>query len=196
MPETGLETRSSEFLLHIKPVWRGLHASARQYMGTRGDADDLVQEAIMRAWRSFSPSDASTYSKAWLFVILRNVAFEWRRQSKRRVRLVPLMDAELTDREADYSGTAVPAPLVAADDAGFVKFVDERVTDALERLEAPMREVVMLSVAGGLSYREIAVVLDCPVGTVMSRMARARRRLREELAGHARVMGWTKGVCP
>jgi len=150
----------------------------------------------MRAWRSFSPTDASTYSRAWLFVILRNVAFEWRRQSNRRVKLVPLMDAELTDPEAEHPATAELAPHSAIDDAGFVRFVDEHVAHAFERLEAPMREVVMLSVAGGLSYREIAVVLQCPVGTVMSRMARARRRLREELAGHARVMGWTKGVCP
>jgi len=194
-----LESRASDFLSHVKPLWEGLHAAARQYMGTRGDAEDLVQETLARAWRSFSPTDASTYSKAWLFVILRNIAYEWRRQSKRRVRLVPLMDAELTDRDGGHQTvgeSAALAPLAPMDEAGFARLVDERIAEALERLDDPMREVIMLSVAGGLSYRDIAAALQCPVGTVMSRMARARRRLREELAGHARAMGWTKEVCP
>jgi RNA polymerase sigma factor (sigma-70 family) len=106
------------------------------------------------------------------------------------------MDAELTDRDAEHATESALAPLAAMSDAEFVRLVDERIVNALERLEDPMREIVMLSVAGGLSYREIAVVLRCPVGTVMSRMARARRKLREELAGHARAMGWTKEVCP
>ncbi len=200
-PETTLDPRAQEYLSLVRPLWQGLHAAARQYAGSGADAEDLVQEALTRGWRSFSPTDASTYTKAWLFVILRNVAFEWRRLSKRRVRLVPLMDADLTDPEGEHPSPGEDAdfaPFAPMDEARFTSLVDERIIHALERLDDPMREVLMLSVAGGLSYRDIAAVLRCPVGTVMSRMARARRRLRDELADHARAAGWTRGggVCP
>ena len=68
------------------------------------------------------------------------------------------------------------------DERQFREFLDDKIAAALSALDPPFREVIVLSVAGGLSYREIAQVLDCPVGTVMSRMARARRTLRERLA--------------
>jgi len=68
----------------------------------------------------------------------------------------------------------------------FREFLDATIAQALDALEAPAREIVILSVAADLSYREIAEVLDCPIGTVMSRMARARRALREHLADFSR----------
>jgi RNA polymerase sigma-70 factor (ECF subfamily) len=78
-------------------------------------------------------------------------------------------------------------------EAHFYEFLDDRLVAALEELDPPNREVVVLSVAGGLNYREIGEVLDCPMGTVMSRMARARRALRERLAEFAVVQNPTRG---
>lgn len=177
------------FVRYVQPYWRRLHCVARRYVGRGGDARDLVQETLLRAWRGFSPTQERAYQRAWLFVILRNVAIEWHRSSLRRVTLIPMSPAELTEI-APSDPTEPFAPLPAMDEQRFREFLDDRLAAALDGLEAPFREVIVLSVAGGLSYREVGEVLDCPVGTVMSRMARARRVLRERLADFAREKGW------
>ena len=75
------------------------------------------------------------------------------------------------------------------DEDRFREFLDDKVVAALDAIDPAYREVLILAVAGDLTYREIGEVLACPVGTVMSRMARARRQLRERLAVHARSVG-------
>lgn len=172
------------FLRYVRPHWRRLHSVAGQYVGASQDARDLVQEALMRAWRNYSPANDASYGKAWLFVILRNVAAEWGRTARRRVRLTPVGDSELTDLAA-ADLTEPFSALPAMDEDRFREFMDDRVAAALDALAPESREVIVLSVAGGLNYREVADVLDCPIGTVMSRMARARRSLRERLADYA-----------
>ncbi|MFQ5422571.1 MAG: sigma-70 family RNA polymerase sigma factor [Phycisphaerae bacterium] len=177
-------TLAEAFVEYVRPHWQRLHVAAGRYAAREPDAHDLVQETLLRAWRGFSPADDRTYRRAWLFVILRNVALEWHRTATRRIRLVPVSDAELTEvAAAELSEPMCPLPTMSED--RFCEFLDDRIVAALDGLDGPFREVVLLSVAGGLSYREIAEVLDCPVGTVMSRMARARRALRERLAEFA-----------
>lgn len=174
------------FLRYVRPHLRPLHHAARQYAARPEDTQDLVQEVLLRAWRNFSATDDRVYRQAWLFVILRNVAAEWRRTARRRIRLVPLEDAELTEMASvDPAGPLCPLPVMS--EGQFREFLDDHIAAALDALAAPFREVLVLSVAGGLSYREIADVLDCPVGTVMSRMARARKTLRERLGEAART---------
>lgn len=185
------EDLSTEFMRHVKPQWASLHVVARRYVVGVDDARDLVQEALLRAWRSYSPSDGRSYGRAWLYVIMRSVAIDWSRLTKRRVRLVPSTHEELTEI-ASVDLTEPFSPLPAMDEGRFLDFLDDRVAGALNALDPSFREVVMLSVAGDLTYREIAEVLDCPAGTVMSRMARARRALRDQLADYARATGWAK----
>ncbi len=182
---------SDEFLRFVRPQWTSLHRVARRYVAGEEDVRDLVQETLLRAWRSFSPTDTRTYNRAWLYVIMRSAATDWQRAASRRVRLVPTTDAELTELAPADLSEPLP-PLSFADESRFREFLDERIVAALDALDAPFREVVILSVAGDLAYREIAEVLDCPVGTVMSRMARARRALRDELAAFATKTGWIK----
>lgn len=182
------ETADS-FLRFVRPVQRRLHLVARRYAAREEDARDLVQETLLRAWRGFSPTQERAYRPAWLFVIMRNVALDWQRMARSRVKLVPTTEAELT-AVAAADPTEPFAPLPAMSEARFREFLDDRLVRALDGLDAVFREVVVLSVAGELSYREVAEVLDCPVGTVMSRMARARRALRECLADFARAKGW------
>lgn len=172
------------FLEFIRPHLRRMHVVARQYVSGASEADDLVQESLLRAWRSFSLAQERTYQRAWLFTILRNVAWEWHRTATRRVRLITFPDSELTE-VASQDPEEPFAQLRAMDESRFREFLDDRIVAALEALEPQFREVVVLSVAGELSYREVAEVLGCPVGTVMSRMARARRTLREQLAEFA-----------
>ncbi len=179
------------FLEHVRPLWRRLQLTARRYAGTVQDADDLLQETLLRGWKGFSPSDETSYSRAWLFVIMRNVVLEWRRTARRRVRLVTLPESELTGMSV-FDPTEPFVPLPPMDEERFLDLLDDRLVAALDALEPAFREVLVLSVAGGLSYREIGQVLQCPVGTVMSRMARARRDLRERLAQEAGSRGWLK----
>ena len=169
------------FLQFVRPYWGRMHRVARRYVVGEHDAADLVQEVLLRAWRSYSPAEEKTYRRAWLFVILRNVAAEWHRASQRRIRLVPVSHSELTElAPADLSEPFAPLPVMGEE--RFREFLGDELAGALGRLQPAYREVVILSVAGDLNYREIAEVLDCPMGTVMSRMARARRALREALA--------------
>lgn len=190
-----MSTPAELFLEYVRPRWRRLHLVARRYTARLQDADDLVQETLLRAWGGFSPGDERTYRPAWLFVILRNVAYEWHRTAKRKVTLVPVPDAELTEIAAcDPSEPFCLLPPM--DEDRFREFLDDRIVAALDALDAPFREVVILSVAAGLTYRQIAEVLDCPVGTVMSRMARARRALRERLVAFAGVRCKTRGAQP
>lgn len=181
-----------KFHLFVRQQWQNLYALGRQYVGDAHEAQELVQETLLRAWRSFSDDPDRPYSRAWLIVILRRVAIDWSRAAERRVDLVPVPVSELTDLVTDDLGEAF-APFAAMDETRFCEYLDENITRALRRLEPSYREVVLMSVAGGLSYREIAEVLECPVGTVMSRMGRARRALREQLASFAKETGWIKG---
>jgi RNA polymerase sigma-70 factor (ECF subfamily) len=171
------------FESYLRPHWQRLHRMARRYVPEEDAARDLVQETLLRAWRAFSPHDS--HSRAWLMVILRNVVIDWRRAARRRIRLVSCEELELTDLAAADLGEPF-APFGAMDEARFREFLDQQVAAALDAIEPQFREVIYLTAEGGLNYREIAEVLDCPIGTVMSRMARARRALRERLADYVR----------
>lgn len=186
-----MNSLASAFEAFVAPHLRRLTALARQYARTPEDAVDLVQETFLRAWRDFSPAHEAAYRRAWLVVILRNVATDWSRAERRRLRVTPLDDAELTEAlPADLSEPFAPLP--AMGEERFREFLDDRLAAALDSLPPAFREVIVLSVAGELNYREIAEVLDCPVGTVMSRMGRARRALREQLADYARPSSGTE----
>ena len=179
------------FLDYVRPHSQRLFAAASQYAVGAEDAGDLVQETLLRAWRGFTPSDERSYSRAWLFVIMRNIAFEWHRKAQRSIKLVPIPDSELTEiSPPDQSEPFCPLP--AMDEKRFREFLDERIVSALDALEPTFRETIMLSVSSGLNYREIAEVLGCPVGTVMSRMSRARRALRERLGVLAQSQRWVR----
>lgn len=182
---------SDVFSGYVKRHWRQLHSLSRRYVFHEEDARDLVQETILRAWRNFHQAEERTCHKAWLLVIMRNIALDWHRSTQRRVKLVPVADGELTEL-APADLTEPFSSLPATDEERFRNFLDDRVVSALDRLEPVFREVVLLSTLGELNYREIGEVLDCPVGTVMSRMARARRALRENLSAYARETGWIK----
>ncbi len=139
---------------------------------------------MLRAWRNYAPDDQRSYSRSWLYVILRSAVIDWDRAARRRIRLVPTPDGELTElAPADLTEPFAPLPNMSEE--RFREFLDDRVVEALDNLAPVFREVIVLSVAGDLNYREIAQVLDCPTGTVMSRLARARRALREQLGDFA-----------
>ncbi len=173
------------FVGYIRPQWARLHTVARQYVANENEAPDLVQEALLRAWRHFSSAEQTGFQAAWLFAIMRNVALDWQDSASRRLKLTLLPVSQLTE-VASFEEDDAFSSLPALSEEAFREFLDERIAAAVDALDAPYREVLILSVAGELRYREIAEVLDCPIGTVMSRMARARRALRERLADHVK----------
>ncbi len=177
--ETGALTRDDRFAMEAMPHMDALFRTALRVSGNRAHAEDLVQETFMQAWRSFDRFEPGTNCRAWLFKILFNVCRHDRRQlfnfNLRSFRREP--QEEMLEPELVYE-PPVPQHLT-----------DEDVLAALARVPAQYREVVVLADVEELAYREIAEMLDIPVGTVMSRLSRGRARLRTELAAFAAACG-------
>jgi RNA polymerase sigma-70 factor, ECF subfamily len=158
----------------------GLYGYAVVLSRNRTEAEDLVQETCLRALRSIGQLHPNGNVKSWLFTILRNI---WLNEV-RRWRATPGM----VELDSDGSGLVEPADTAKDPHAVYVSSVEqEQVRKAIQQLPVEFREIIILREYEELSYQEIAGVLNCPLGTVMSRLARARSRLRDLLP--AEVMG-------
>jgi len=150
-----------------------LRALAIGLCGQSAQAEDLVQEALMRAWANLSSFQPGTNMEAWLYTILRNEFYTYLRKHRH----------EIPDPEGAFAATLVSAPAQEAR----VDFQDLRV--ALGKLPPLLREAVLLVGASGLSYEHAAALCRCAVGTMKSRVHRARVRLMEMLSVEAPVQG-------
>jgi RNA polymerase sigma-70 factor (ECF subfamily) len=147
------------------------HNLAKWLLRNEEDAKDVVQEAYLRAFKSFGGFHGSN-GRAWLLTIVRNTSYTLLKKN-RAVDLTTTFDEEI---HASGDESASPAIIVEhAEDA-------ELVTKAMDELPAEFREILVLRHQEGLSYKEIADIAQIPPGTVMSRLARARAKLREYLA--------------
>jgi RNA polymerase sigma-70 factor (ECF subfamily) len=153
VPELGV-------LLHV----------ARTMTSSEQDAEDLVQDTLLRAFRSIERFDGE-HVRAWLFTIMRNA----QRNRVRRRRPELLDHAEEAETMLDADGTSAPEEIAQA------RVFDQAVTSALAALPAKMAQVVELVDIDELSGPEAAAALDIPVGTVVSRLHRARRKIRDRL---------------
>jgi RNA polymerase sigma-70 factor (ECF subfamily) len=151
-----------EFLAEVVPHQNALRAAARRY---GRDVDDLVQETYLRAIAARASYRRGSNPRAWLYRILVNVAMTEHRKSAR--------DRRLAARVAEQ-----PAPEAANPSEPMTGLLGD-VREALAALSPPDRHVVELADVEGLRYRDMAELLGCPIGTVMSRLHRARRRLRD-----------------
>ena len=147
------------------------------------EAEDLVQETCLRALRATQRLRPDSNIKSWLFTILRNIWLNHLRQSRRAL--------ELVDSD-DVGENHANNPVDTAKDA-YATYISnmahEQVRHAIEQLPLEFREIILLREYGELSYEEIAILLCRPAGTVMSRLARARSKLRDLLL--ARALGWS-----
>ena len=156
-------TRSKRFEMEALPHLGALYRMARQLAGPEG-ADDIVQETFLRAWKYFESFDSGTNCRAWLFRILRNAWISrWR---KSRLEL-PLTETESETIEPYYDW----------EDAFLKDEFSAGVKRALSGLPADYRTAILLADVEEFSYEEIARIMECPIGTVMSRLNRARRML-------------------
>ena len=174
-PDSSDDARFKRELVVLIPHMR---AFARTLTGDATAADDLAQEALMKAWDARASYQMGTNMKAWTFMILRNQFYSEKRRSWRMTQL----DQEAAERT-----------LVAVDDPEAPVALDE-LRQALNSLPEEQREALILVGAGGFAYEEAATICQCAVGTVKSRVSRARRALQATLerGGYGRD-GWAAG---
>jgi RNA polymerase sigma-70 factor (ECF subfamily) len=171
MNRTSTEEFEAAALPHLPDLFR----TAARLIGDRGRAEDVVQEVYLQAWKSFHRFTPGTNCRAWLFKILMNTLHHDRRK------WFNLRSMQPAGR--DFEDTLMHAPPVPE------KLTDQEVLSALDRVPTEFRAVILLADVEEFSYKEIAHVLQISVGTVMSRLSRGRKLLRELLAGLARSYG-------
>jgi len=173
-----LETVRTRFNRVVLPHLDDARALARHITGNATDADDVVQDACLQALRAIV-GFADGNSRAWLLTIVRHSAYHWMRKNRPQAMvLVDDVDAATCAQAAiaGMGGQTPEAALIAKHEAA-------RVEAAIAAIPAPFRETVVLREIDGLDYRAIAQRTAVPIGTVMSRLARARRRLVDAFAG-------------
>lgn len=148
------------------------------------DADDIAQEALLKAFRAFATFDGRSSLSTWLYTVARTTAIDWHRsrlgQAGQRENPLP---------------SGHPAPLVQQDEACSQQQECDRLWQAIQRLDARNRVPLVLFEVEGLSYDEIAALEGVPVGTIRSRLSRARAELREQLA-EAHPRSGVRGEAP
>jgi len=170
-PMSGLDD-NARFRSIVMPYIDDAYRLAHWLTGNRTDAEDVVQDASLRAFRAIREF-AGGSARSWLLSIVRNTAYSWLRKN-RPTAVVTVEDLEAVELEnakpGDPNGETPEAALIAKVDT-------EQLHAAIAALPTPFRETLVLRDIEGLDYREIAEATEVPIGTVMSRLARARRRL-------------------
>jgi RNA polymerase sigma-70 factor (ECF subfamily) len=176
----------ARFEANALPLMPHVYTAALYLTHDRAEAEDLLQETYLRAYRFFDRFAEGTNLKAWLLTILSNVLrnrYRHRLAEQRRIDFAPV--AEAYDR--------IAASATPREDAFFRRLIDGEIERALGSLPHDYRAVVLLVDVHELSYAEAAAALDCPIGTVRSRLSRARRLLQVALHEYARAHGLLGG---
>jgi RNA polymerase sigma-70 factor, ECF subfamily len=166
-----------------------LYSTALRMTHNQADAEDLVQEAYLRGFRSYHTFEEGTNLRAWLFRILTNAYINKYRAKQRRPQEIELGDTEelyLYKRVGSFESAAAS---LSAEDQFLDMFTDDEVKQAVEDLPTNFRIPVLLADVEGFSYKEIAEMLDIPIGTVMSRLHRGRKAMQRALYGYAEARG-------
>ncbi len=188
----GNEDSRREFeqlaLQHLDP----LYSAALRLTKNDRDAEDLVQDTFLRAFRFFDKFERGTNLKAWLFKILTNTFINnYRRRAKERSVVDGTERETVQDRFMSRDATDFAAN---PEQFLFDRLLSDDVLRAIDELPLDFRMTVILADLQEFSYKEIAEVLDCPVGTVMSRLYRGRKLLQKSLQHHAKDMGILKNT--
>lgn len=182
---------SREFLELLEPIRDPLYRYAKRMTWDPNQVSDIVQEAVMTAWREFGRFERNTNFKAWMFKILVNTIYRLnKRMARRRESSFDETNVELSsilEREETWS-------MLLEHPDRLKQLLDERLARALDRLAMDERQCLLLRLLEGFSYKEIAATLGLPLGTVMSHVHRARAKLREQLSTLAIEHGLMRGL--
>jgi RNA polymerase sigma factor (sigma-70 family) len=173
------EDDQARFASVVQPHLADAYALARWLTGDRADAEDVVQEACLRAFRGIG-GFAGVNARAWLLTIVRHAAYTWLGKN-RSASLLMVDDLEAVEQRQASGGSALDQGPQTPEAALIAKVDARRLEAAIAELPVPFRETLVLRDVQGLDYREIAEVTKVPIGTVMSRLARARQRLIERV---------------
>ena len=193
MAPPELDTFEQEALPHLDAVYR----FALRLTRSPAEAEDLVQETFLRAYRAWDQYTLGTKAKSWLFTICRNAFLRGRERDTRRDELVSEAAAE-SDADDRIYETPLFAGKADYDPEGefFRGLVDDEVLAAVDGLPDDFREAVVLSDLHGMRYQEVAEILGVPLGTVKSRLFRGRKLLQEALYEYAIESGFLEEEKP
>ncbi|HUR78531.1 MAG TPA: sigma-70 family RNA polymerase sigma factor [Acidimicrobiales bacterium] len=169
------------FAADATPFMAAIYGAALRMTRNSADAEDLVQEAYLRAYRGYENFQEGTNLKAWLFRILTNTYINIYRAKQRRPESVDLEEGEDFFLYNRVGGLEAAMANRTTEDTVLERITDEEVKGAVEALPENFRIPVLLADVEGFSYKEIADIMDVPIGTVMSRLHRGRRALQKAL---------------
>jgi RNA polymerase sigma-70 factor (ECF subfamily) len=167
-----------------------LYAAAMRYTKNPEDAQDLVQDTYIKAYNSFHHFEPGTNLKAWLYRVLTTTFINTYRKDQRRPQT---SDSELEDWQIAEASSHTSDQGKSTEDVVLENLPDSDIKNALAEIPEEFRMAVYLADVEGFSYKEIAEIVGVPAGTVMSRLHRGRKQLREKLTDYARERGYVKG---